>query len=233
MCDDDPDYIPEMENTGVKQIQDVNMQVVVPSTPASYYHVVRRQIRRDFRKPLICISPKSLLRHPRATSTVLELSERRFQRVIPETSKEMLPEDEIRRVLFCSGRVYYDLLEEREARDIKDVVIVRIEQICPFPYDRVGQTSIRYPNAEIFWVQEEPLNMGAWTYVQPRIATALRDINGLEAHYVGRPAAASPATGTPAIHKAELRKFLDQAFSETHSHEQWTWTLKDLGIEVK
>jgi len=234
MCDDDPDYIPEMESTGVKQIQDVNMQVVVPSTPASYYHVVRRQIRRDFRKPLICISPKSLLRHPRATSTLEELSERSFQRLIGETSEGMLPEDEIRRVVFCAGRVYYDLLEEREKRDIKDVVLCRIEQICPFPYDRVGQTSIRYPNAEIFWVQEEPLNMGAWTYVQPRIATALKDINGLEPAYVGRPPAASPATGTPQIHKAELKKLLDGAFGETYTHsEQFAWTLKDLGINLE
>jgi len=228
MCDDDPDYIPEMESTGVKQIQDVNMQVVVPSTPANYFHLLRRQIRRDFRKPLICISPKSLLRHPQAASKLEEFAERDFQRVIGETSRDMLPEDEIRRVIFCSGRVYYDLLAERDRLEIKDVVIIRIEQICPFPYDKVGQASIRYFNAEIFWVQEEPLNMGAWTYVQPRLATALKDINGKEPFYVGRNAAASPATGTPAIHKMELEKILEGAFSAEHTHETWEWTLSDV-----
>ncbi|EKX41726.1 hypothetical protein GUITHDRAFT_141727 [Guillardia theta CCMP2712] len=234
MCDDDPDYIPEMEDTGVRQIQDVNMQVVNPSTPANYFHLLRRQIRRDFRKPLICISPKSLLRHPQCQSDLLDFYDNKgFQRVLPDSLEDIVPDKEVQRLILCSGRVYYDLAAERDKRNVKDVAIVRIEQICPFPYDRVGQMSIRYPNAEIFWVQEEPFNQGAWGYVQPRIATALRDLNGKEAFYVGRNAAASPATGSPAIHQAELDRILEDAFAPNYKHEQWQWRLSDLLSKTK
>jgi len=228
LCDDDPDFIPEMESTGVKQIQDVNMQVVVPSTPANYFHMLRRQIRRDFRKPLICISPKSLLRHPQCVSKVDTFCKNSFQRVLNDEDPDLVPEDEVRRVIFCCGRVYYDLAKARADGGHHDVAIVRVEQICPFPYDSIGKISLLYNNAEIFWVQEEPQNMGAWAYVQPRIATALKDINGKEATFVGRPAAAAPATGTPAIHQAEVQRILGDSFGKSVIHEQWMWKVSEL-----
>jgi len=233
LCDDDPDFIPEMESTGVKQIQDVNMQVVVPSTPANYFHLLRRQIRRDFRKPLICISPKSLLRLPQCSSEIEAFTDSGFQRLIGETRDDLVPEEEIRRIIFCCGRVYYDLDKARTDQRVNDVAIIRIEQICPFPYDQVLKTSQRYPNAEIVWVQEEPQNMGAWSYVAPRIVTSLKDLNGKEATYVGRNAAASPATGTPAIHKAEVDHMLHDAFSESFEHEKWEWKISELMAKVE
>jgi len=228
LCDDDPDFIPEMESTGVKQIQDLNMQVVVPSTPANYFHVLRRQIRRDFRKPLICISPKSLLRLPACASDVEAFTETGFKTLIGETDSDLVPDEEVRRIIFCCGRVYYDLAKARSDKKIKDVALIRIEQICPFPYDQVGKQSLRYPNAEIMWAQEEPQNMGAWGYVQPRIATALKELNGKEARYIGRNTAASPATGAPAIHKAEVDHILTDAFEESYEHEKWTYKISDL-----
>jgi len=233
LCDDDPDFIPEMESTGVKQIQDVNMQVVIPSTPANYFHLLRRQIRRDFRKPLICISPKSLLRLPQCVSDISAFTDSGFQRLIGETSEDLLPEEEIRRIIFCAGRVYYDLVKARTDKAMRDIAIIRIEQICPFPYDQVLKTSQRYPNADITWVQEEPQNMGAWAYVQPRIITALKDLNGKEAKYVGRNAAASPATGTPQIHKAEVEHILTDAFSVDFEHEKWEWKISELMAKVE
>jgi len=227
--DDDPDFIPEMEETGVKQIQDVNMQVVVPSTPANYFHVLRRQVRRDFRKPLICISPKSLLRHPACVSPLAEFEKgRHFKRMIGEKSTSLVPDAEIRRLILCCGRVYYDLIKTREEKGIKDVAIVRVEQIAPFPYDRMARESARYPAAAVFWVQEEPQNMGAWSYVQPRIATALRKVNGKEATFVGRPASAAPATGNPAIHLAEVEKLLSDAFDPNFRHVTWQWKVSEL-----
>ena len=223
MCDDDPDYVPEMEPTGVKQIQDLNMQVCIPSTPANYFHMLRRQIRRDFRKPLICISPKSLLRHPQCISDLSMFSDKDFQRLLPDELVDPVPDDKVKRIVLCTGRVYYDIFNERKKRDIKDVVIVRVEQICPFPYDMLGDIVKKYKNAEIYWAQEEPFNQGAWSYVEPRIVTAVRAINGKRPFFVGRNAAASPATGSPAIHSAELAQLLNDAFSAVYKHEEWQW----------
>jgi len=228
MCDDDPDFIPETEATGVKQIQDVNMQVCLPSTPANYFHLLRRQIRRDFRKPLVVISPKSLLRLPACQSDLSLFYEKDFQRLLPDELADAAPDDKVKRILMCSGRVYYDLANERKKRNIKDVVIVRVEQICPFPYDMVGDISKKYQNAQVYWVQEEPFNQGSWSYVEPRIVTALKDINGIRPFYVGRNAAASPATGSPVIHQAELDHLLKDAFEAEYKHTEWKWKLKDL-----
>jgi len=113
------------------------MQVVVPSTPANYFHVLRRQIRRDFRKPLICISPKSLLRLPACASDVEAFTETGFKTLIGETDSDLVPDEEVRRIIFCCGRVYYDLAKARSDKKIRDVVLIRIEQISPFPYDQV------------------------------------------------------------------------------------------------
>ena len=129
MCDDDPDFVPEMEPTGVKQIQDVNMQVCIPSTPANYFHLLRRQIRRDFRKPLICINPKSLLRHPQCQSDLSLFYDKDYQRLLPDELTDVVADASVKRIIFCAGRVYYDLTAERKKRQVKDVVIVRVEQV--------------------------------------------------------------------------------------------------------
>jgi len=135
-----------------------NKQVCLPSTPANYFHLLRRQIRRDFRKPLIVISPKSLLRLPACQSDLSLFYEKDFQRLLPDELTDAVPDDKVKRIIMCSGRVYYDIFNERKKRDVKDVVIVRVEQICPFPYDMVGDVVKKYTNAEVYWVQEEPFN---------------------------------------------------------------------------
>jgi 2-oxoglutarate dehydrogenase E1 component len=158
-----------------RQLQSTNWQVANCTTPANYFHILRRQIARDFRKPLILATPKSLLRHKSAVSSLDEMAEgTRFKRVIPDQGSLAEPA-KVRRLIFCTGKVYYDLAAFREQHKIKDVAIARVEQISPFPFDKVAEEQARFPNAEIVWVQEEPMNMGAWTYVQPRLETALRE----------------------------------------------------------
>jgi 2-oxoglutarate dehydrogenase E1 component len=210
------------------------MQVCIPSTPANYFHLLRRQIRRDFRKPLIVISPKSLLRHPQCQSDLSLFYEKDFQRLLWDELPDPVPDDKVKRILLCTGRVYYDLHAERKRRDINDVVIIRVEQICPFPYDLFGDVARKYSNAEIYWVQEEPFNQGSWSYVEPRIVTAIKEISpNKRPFYVGRNAAASPATGSPAIHAAELEHFLNDAFEAEYKHEEWVWKLSDLQKKAK
>lgn len=157
-------------------------QVVNCTTPASYYHVLRRQVHRSFRKPLIIATPKSLLRHKAAVSTMAEMSAgSMFRRLIPDTSAACAATPKkVRKLLLCTGRVYYDLDKHRADLAASDVAIVRVEQIAPFPFDLVAAEVARYPNAAVVWVQEEPRNMGYWTYVAPRIATATRKLNKKE-----------------------------------------------------
>jgi 2-oxoglutarate dehydrogenase E1 component len=216
--DEDPDIVPPMGENERMQIQQTNWQVVNCSTPANYFHVLRRQIHRDFRKPLIIATPKNLLREKRCTSTLEEMGKgTKFHRVIEETDPEISSKAEnVRKVVFCSGKVYYELAEEREKRGIKDVAIIRVEQLAPFPFDKVAKEVERYSNAEVLWVQEEPKNMGAWTFVQPRIATATRTLNNKEkrATYVGRKPAAAVATGLGGrAHNAEQQSILNNAFA--------------------
>ena len=150
-----------------------NLQVCVPTTPANYFHVLRRQLKRDFRKPLILMTPKSLLRHKRCTSTLDELAEgSSFHRVLhddahrrPEDGVRLVPDDKMRRVVVCTGKVYYDLAEEREKRGLNDVTILRVEQLYPFPRKALTAELARFPQAEVVWCQEEPRNQGAWTFV--------------------------------------------------------------------
>ncbi len=192
---------------------DGNIQVVNCSTPASYFHVLRRQLRRSFRKPLIVMSPKSLLRHKRCVSPLEELSGgTRFHRVIGETDPAITPE-RARRVVFCSGKVYYDLLAAREERGIDDVALLRLEQIAPFPSRSLMVEIAKYGEAEVVWCQEEPENMGAWTFVAPRIEQVLTELDGAarRPRYVGRAAAASPATGFLVLHQREQRALIDDA----------------------
>ncbi|KAL7422265.1 2-oxoglutarate dehydrogenase E1 component [Cryptotrichosporon argae] len=216
LCDDEPRVYPSPEKLD-RQHQDCNMQVVYPTTPANYFHVLRRQNKREFRKPLIVFFSKALLRHPLARSALDEMEgETAFQRYLPEAAEQLDAPDKIRRHILCSGQVYYQLLQEREKRGITDVAISRVEQLSPLPYDLITPHLDKYPNAELMWCQEEPLNNGAWTYVQPRLITALKET---EHHkdkvptYVGRKPSSSVATGSKAAHKAEVQAINDGAFA--------------------
>jgi len=215
LCDDHPHIYPSKIE---RQHQDCNMQVVYPTTPANYFHVLRRQNHRDFRKPLIVFFSKSLLRHPKARSDLSDMiGETHFQRYLPEPHPEnLVPPEEIRRHILCTGQVYFALLQEREDKGIKDIAISRIEQLSPFPYDIVTPHLDKYPNADLLWCQEEPLNNGAWTYVGPRIYTAGRETQhhrGKYPHYAGRGPTGSVATGSKVQHKKEIEAFLATAFA--------------------
>ncbi len=183
---------------------DSNMQVCNATTPAQYFHLLRRQVRRDFRKPLVIMTPKSLLRHPRAVSTLADMTSGYFQEVLDD-SAELQPPD---RVLLCSGKVYYDLLERREKANPSATAIVRLEQFYPFPRRQLERIIAGYPQkAQWCWVQEEPMNMGGWEFVQPLLNAVL----GRKIDYIGRPAAATPATGHFKVHKLEQSAILDRA----------------------
>jgi 2-oxoglutarate dehydrogenase E1 component len=182
-----------------------NMYVCNLTTPANYYHALRRQLHRNFRKPLIIFEPKSLLRHKLAVSALADFAEgTRFQYVIPEIDA-IAPPEEVRRVAICSGKVYYDLLQERRLKDIRDVAVVRLEQMYPFPEITLGRVLAPYLNADVVWCQEEPQNMGAWCFVDRRIEKVLSrlDMKVRRPTYVGREAAASPATGLAKTHMAQ------------------------------
>ncbi|KAF9959949.1 2-oxoglutarate dehydrogenase E1 component, partial [Mortierella alpina] len=168
--------------------------------------------------PLIVFNSKLLLRHPMARSNLEDMSgDTRFQRFIPEVDEEKLvSNDKIKKHILCSGQVYYALVKAREQNKINDVAISRVEQLNPFPYDRVKEHSEKYPNAEVVWCQEEPMNMGAWLHVEPRIRTALRETKShsdKEARYAGREPSASVATGNKKVHLAEEYAFLAEALT--------------------
>ncbi|XP_017882188.1 2-oxoglutarate dehydrogenase, mitochondrial isoform X6 [Ceratina calcarata] len=214
MSADDPDYFPpESEEFAVRQLHDINWIVANCSTPANYFHILRRQIALPFRKPLILMTPKSLLRHPEAKSSFdLMLENTEFLRVIPDEGPASQSPNNVKRVIFCSGKVYYDLKKARAERQLDDkIAIARVEQISPFPYDLVKKESAKYPNAELVWAQEEHKNQGAWTYVQPRFHTALNGTRPLT--YAGRPTGASPATGSKMQHLKELKQLLDDSLN--------------------
>jgi 2-oxoglutarate dehydrogenase E1 component len=192
-----------------------NMQVVNCTTPANFFHVLRRQLHRKFRKPLIVMSPKSLLRHKLATSMLSDMaSGTHFLRIITESQK-LVDDKKIKRLILTSGKVYYDLLEEREKRGINDVAIVRVEQYYPFPATEIARELARYKNAEVVWCQEEPENMGAWRFIGPKIGAILEDQNrdSVRIKYVGRPEAASPAVGYLKLHEQEQKKLVEEAFT--------------------
>ncbi|XP_053676683.1 2-oxoglutarate dehydrogenase complex component E1-like isoform X2 [Anopheles nili] len=175
MCSDDPDYFPpESEEFAIRQLHDINWIVANCSTPGNYFHLLRRQIALPFRKPLIVLTPKSLLRHPECKSNFSEMTDgTEFQRLIPDALTAQNP-NQVKRVIFCTGRVYYDLLKARRDRKLEnDIAISRVEQISPFPYDLVKAECAKYANAELVWAQEEHKNQGCWTYVQPRFDTAI------------------------------------------------------------
>jgi 2-oxoglutarate dehydrogenase E1 component len=194
-----------------------NMQVVNCTTPASFFHVLRRQLNRNFRKPLICMTPKSLLRHKLCVSKLADMGPgTSFHRVLHE-DVPLCPDGEVKRVVICSGKVYYDLFEERAKRGIKDICFLRLEQLHPFPTKALTAELKARPQAEVVWCQEEPRNMGAWTFVRPEIESILADIKHKQRRllYVGRPAAAAPATGLLRRHNREQAALVDEALDLT------------------
>ncbi|RNC73237.1 MAG: 2-oxoglutarate dehydrogenase E1 component [Desulfuromonadales bacterium] len=184
---------------------DDNMQVVYPTTPAQLFHLLRRQVKEPFRKPLVVFTPKSLLRHPRCVSRLDELADGWFREIVPDGGDV----DKARRLVLCSGKVYYDLLERREREGRGDVAIVRIEQLYPLRADLLREELASFREAkEIVWVQEEPKNMGAWPFLRP----LLSDILGLEPRYVGRPENDVPAVGSHRRHGMEQERILTEVF---------------------
>ena len=188
-----------------------NIIVANCTTPASFYHLLRRQARMKVRKPLVVMSPKSLLRHAECVSTIDDLAGGRFEAVLGETDAT-IDRSKVRRVVFCSGKTYYELRSARQDRGIGDIALVRLEQLYPFPADAIQSVLADYPDsAEVVWCQEEPRNMGAWPMMDEWFFNALGRVPG----YAGRPVAAAPATGFPAKHKAQQAKLVDDALSPT------------------
>jgi 2-oxoglutarate dehydrogenase E1 component len=201
-----------------------NMQVVNCTTPANYFHVLRRQLLREYRKPLIVMTPKSLLRHKRAVSDLADLAEGTgFHRVMVDGAEAgcdvggvtLKPDAEIKRVIVCSGKVYFDLVEQRAKTGRDDVYILRLEQFYPWPLKSLTNELKRFKNAELVWCQEEPKNMGGWQFVDPWLELTLERMNvkAKRARYVGRPASASTAAGLMSRHLKELEAFLTEAFA--------------------
>jgi len=187
-----------------------NMQVCVPSTPAQMFHMLRRQMVRKYRKPLVVLTPKSLLRHKLSTSPLSDLSEGRFHTVIPEVDK--LDDKKVKRIVFCAGKVYYDLLEARRKDEIDDVALIRLEQLYPFPQKDYREAIKQYPNAkEVVWCQEEPKNQGAWYNIRHRLQAPLSDSHSLR--YVGRATAASTAAGYFKLHVKQQKEVIESALN--------------------
>lgn len=192
-----------------------NMQVVNCTTPANFFHVLRRQVHRNFRKPLVVMSPKSLLRHKRCISNLEDFAPgTTFKCVIGETQK-LVKDGDIKQVVLCSGKVYYDLLEEREKRNIKNIAIIRVEQLYPFPAIDIEIELKRYKNASVVWCQEEPENMGSWHFIDRKLEAVLSKVGGKARRpsYAGRSEAAAPAAGYMKIHNATQAELINQALT--------------------
>jgi 2-oxoglutarate dehydrogenase E1 component len=188
-----------------------NLLVCYPSTPAQYFHLLRRQVRGPYRRPLIAMTPKSMLRHKLVVSPISDFTENTsFQGILDDPAADKVAN----RIILCSGKVYWDLIEQR-AKESKPVAIVRLEQLYPFPAELLRRTLDRYPRAhsDVVWVQEESHNMGAWSFVEPRLRAM-----GLNVKYVGRDDSASPATGSLEIHKREQRELVQAAYQAEASH---------------
>ena len=190
---------------------DTNMQIVQPTTASQIFHVLRRQMVRDLRKPLVIFTPKSLLRNKDATSPVSEFTKGSFQTVIPEN--KTLKADKVKRVIACSGKVYYDLVKQREAKGAEDTAIIRVEQLYPFPHKAFAAELKKYPNAtDIVWCQDEPQNQGAWFFIQHNIHENM--LEGQKLGYAGRAASASPAVGYSHLHQDQQKALIEAAFSK-------------------
>ncbi len=191
---------------------DLNMQVVQPTTASQIFHVLRRQMVRPLRKPLVIMTPKSLLRNKDATSPLSDFTRGGFQTVIPEQNADIAA-DKVKRIIACSGKVYYDLVKKREEKKAFDVAILRVEQLYPFPHKAFAAEVKKYPNAtDLVWCQDEPQNQGAWFFVQHYIHENMQE--GQKLGYAGRPASASPAVGYAHLHQEQQKALLDQAFGK-------------------
>lgn len=184
---------------------DINMQISNPTTPANFFHILRRQLHRDFRKPLIVFTPKSLLRHSKCVSPLADFTQGGFKEIIDD---EQVKPIDVDRLILCSGKVYYDLIEEREKQGLFSTAIIRLEQLYPLPAKQLKGVFEKYPNVnQYLWVQEEPANMGAWSFIQRNV----KDVNLL---LVARPESGSPATGSPKLHAERQQKIREKAFHE-------------------
>jgi len=213
MCADDPDYFPpEEEDSEIKQLSQCNMIVANCSKPGNFFHLLRRQTCLPFRKSLVVVTPKSLLRHPQCRSSFDEIKiGSTFHRMLLEKGPASEDPAAVKKVLICTGRVYYDLISARSEAGLDDKIAIHtLEQISPFPFDLIKKVADEYSNAELVWVQEEHKNQGAWTYIQPRVQTALGGYHR-RIHYVGRGTAPSPATGSKVQHKKEFYTFMSSA----------------------
>ena len=191
---------------------DTNMQIVQPTSASQIFHVLRRQMVRNLRKPLIIFTPKSLLRNKDATSPLADFTKGDFRTVLGEQKTDLVAE-KVKRVIVCSGKVYYDLVKKRDEKKASDVAIVRVEQLYPFPHRAFGNELKKYPNAtDIVWCQDEPQNQGAWFFVQHYIHENMQE--GQKLGYAGRPASASPAVGYAHLHQDQQKALLDQAFAK-------------------
>jgi 2-oxoglutarate dehydrogenase E1 component len=181
------------------------MQVVNCTTPANFFHVLRRQFYRPFRKPLVIFTPKSLLRHPRCVSSLNEFENNGFREVLDDASADP---SVVNKVVFCNGKIYYDLLEEKEKLKADHIALVRIEQLYPFPKKQLDEIIKKYKKTETWlWVQEEPYNMGAWPYIH-------LEFKEVPLKLIARPASGSPATGSSKFHLVRQRKIIDKTFQQ-------------------
>ncbi|HSC47728.1 MAG TPA: 2-oxoglutarate dehydrogenase E1 component, partial [Gammaproteobacteria bacterium] len=193
-----------------------NMQVCVPSNPAQMFHMLRRQALRPFRKPLVVMTPKSLLRHKLSVSSLDDLTGGRFQLLIPEVDE--LKPAKVERVVFCAGKVYYDLLEARRAAQLDDVAVVRIEQLYPFPQAEYAEVLTGYANArDIVWCQEEPGNQGAWYQIRHRLQESLKTRH--ELRYAGRSPSASTAAGYMQLHAQQQKALIQDALGTAEAKQ--------------
>jgi len=211
---DHPEVIPPADKSHATQ--QVNWQIVQPTTPANYFHALRRQLHREFRKPMVVFNPKSLLRLKEASSSFADMGPgTSFRKVIAD--EHIKDAKAVKRVLFCSGKVYYDLAKRRAEGKLSNVAIARVEQLTPFPFHEVAEQIKAYPSAEVVWVQEEPMNMGAYNYVKDRFAAAARQLcnkgDNFKLRYIGRNPSASTAAGHLYSHRKELEAFLKEAFT--------------------
>ena len=221
LCDDDERTIPTTTSERClrrSRRTAANLLVVNLTTPANYFHALRRQTSHpQLRKPLVLMAPKGLLRDQRLSSPLSDfVTGSVFEPVLSDPTPELLaPAAKVRKLLFCSGRLYFDLVEAREARGAHDVSIVRVEQLSPFPYQECREEMAKWPNAQVIWAQEEAMNYGGWSYVRPRLENTVRSAGRPNASvsYVGRNPSAAPATGLEAVHKEELKELLNDAFS--------------------
>ena len=202
VCPKGTNFIPLSLERYLQLCANHNMQVCNITQPANFFHALRRQIHRDFRIPLIVMSPKSLLRHPKAVSKLKDFTKGGFQELI----KDELVQENAKKLIFCSGKIYFDLVEKQQSENIKDIAVIRVEQLYPMPEVQMINEAKKHPKAKILWVQEEPKNMGSWQHI-------LRYDWPFEISYLGRKSSATTATGFASVHQKEQHEIIQKAMS--------------------